>query len=247
LKDALKIIVETKILGTYRISAIELNDPKQIYFVKNSGEFIIGQNKDKTNIIVTSDQSVFRDLDSGFEKIDIPNNHILAVDASSCSLSFEKLEKKIKIERNSTSQFDHIMLEEIHGSIDAVDQATDLGSKFISNHQVVLGGFEKAQTELVHIQDLLISAKGTSYIAAQYGAYIFRELGVFDVVRVENLDQTLYTTLDLKPIKYGGFLTMSQSGSDPALLEAIKLAYEHDFTCFNIVNVENSPITQVID
>lgn len=121
LKEALKIIVETKILGTYRISVIELNDPQQVYFVKNSGEFIIGQNKDKTNIIVTSDQIVFKDLDSGFEKIDIPNNHIVAVDASNCALSFEKLEKKIKIERNSKSQFDHIMLEEIHGSIDAVD------------------------------------------------------------------------------------------------------------------------------
>jgi glucosamine 6-phosphate synthetase-like amidotransferase/phosphosugar isomerase protein len=41
----LQDIVETKILGTYRISAIELNDPKHILFVKNSGEFIIGQNK----------------------------------------------------------------------------------------------------------------------------------------------------------------------------------------------------------
>ena len=54
---------------------------------------------------------------------------------------------------------------------------------------------------------------------------MFRELGTFDVVRVEILDQTLYTPLDLKPIKYGGFLTVSQSGSDPALMDAIKLAY----------------------
>ena len=151
MKEALKIIVETKILGTYRISAIELNEPKFIYFVKNSGEFIIRQNKAKNNIIVTSDQVIFNTFNTGFEKIDIPNNHILAVDASNCELSFEKLEKKIKIERNSASLYDHIMLEEIYGSIDAVDQATDLGSKFISNHQVVLGGFEKAQTELVHI------------------------------------------------------------------------------------------------
>lgn len=44
--EALKDIVETKILGTYRISAIELNDPKHVYFVKNSGEFIIGINKE---------------------------------------------------------------------------------------------------------------------------------------------------------------------------------------------------------
>ena len=144
LKESLKDIVETKILGTYRISAIELNDPKEIYFVKNSGEFTIGQNKEKTNIIVTSDQGVLNNIGQGFERIDIPNNHILSVDAKNCDLTFEKLEKKIKVERNAKSQFDHIMLEEIHGSIDAVDNATDFGSKFISNHQVVLGGFEKA-------------------------------------------------------------------------------------------------------
>ena len=45
--------------------------------------------------------------------------------------------------------FDHIMHEEIYQSIDAVDQATDFGGKFISSHQVVLGGFEKALAELV--------------------------------------------------------------------------------------------------
>jgi hypothetical protein len=41
------------------------------------------------------------------------------------------------------------MHEEIYESIDAVDQATDFGGKFISNHQVVLGGLEKAKTELL--------------------------------------------------------------------------------------------------
>ena len=78
------------------------------------------------------------------------------MNSTTCEYSFEKLEKKILVERNACSLFDHIMHEEIIGSIDAVDQATDFGSKFISNHQVVLGGFEKAKEELIHIQDLLI-------------------------------------------------------------------------------------------
>lgn len=41
------------------------------------------------------------------------------------------------------------MHEEIYESIDAVDSATDHGGKFISEHQVVLGGFDKAKEELV--------------------------------------------------------------------------------------------------
>ena len=44
--------------------------------------------------------------------------------------------------------FDHIMHEEIYESIDAVDLATDFGGKFISDNQVILGGFEKAHQEL---------------------------------------------------------------------------------------------------
>ena len=44
LKDALKSVVETKLLGTYRIAVMENLNPKAIYFVKNSGDFILGHN-----------------------------------------------------------------------------------------------------------------------------------------------------------------------------------------------------------
>ena len=135
-------------------------------FVKNSGEFVLGYSKEDNEIIVTSEGLIFKSLENKFNKIDIPDNHIVDVNSTTCEYSFEKLEKKLVVERNANSLFDHIMHEEIIGSIDAVDQVTDFGSKFISNHQVVLGGFEKAKEELIHIQDLLISAKGTSYIAA---------------------------------------------------------------------------------
>ena len=103
--------------------------------------------------------------------------------------------------------FDHIMHEEIYESIDAVDLATDFGGKFISSHQVVLGGFEKAKEELTQIQDLLISANGTSSIAAQYGAYIMRELQIFNTTQVINPSEL--KEIHVKDVKYGGFLTLS--------------------------------------
>jgi hypothetical protein len=133
------------------MAAIELDKPKQVLFVKNSGEFVIGYSKEDNEIIVTSEGSIFKSLEHKFNKIDIPDNHIVDVNSTTCEYSFEKLEKKIIVERNASSLFDHIMHEEIIGSIDAVDQSTDFGSKFISNHQVVLGGFEKAKEELIHI------------------------------------------------------------------------------------------------
>ena len=53
---------------------------------------------------------------------------------------------------------------------------SDDGQKFISDHQVVLGGFERAKEELVLIQNLVIAANGPSQIAAEYGAMILRHL-----------------------------------------------------------------------
>ena len=37
------------------------------------------------------------------------------------------------------------------GAIDAIEFATDFGNKFVSSHQVVLGGLEKAREELAQI------------------------------------------------------------------------------------------------
>jgi glucosamine 6-phosphate synthetase-like amidotransferase/phosphosugar isomerase protein len=103
--------------------------------------------------------------------------------------------------------FDHIMHEEIYESIDAADQATDFGGKFISNHQVVLGGFEKAKTELLQVQELIIAAKGSSFIAAQYGAYIMKELDIFNTIRI--CDPASLKASDFQDYKYGGYLTLT--------------------------------------
>lgn len=72
-----------------------------------------------------------------------------------------------------------------------------------------------------------------------------RQLGVFDTIRVAD-PQDLKAN-DFKDIKYGGFLTLSQTGSGKTLTKALRLAYENHLTCFNIVNIEDSPITRVID
>jgi glucosamine 6-phosphate synthetase-like amidotransferase/phosphosugar isomerase protein len=45
LKEALKNVVEKKLLGTYQISVMEKSNPEVVYFVKNSGDFIVGIGK----------------------------------------------------------------------------------------------------------------------------------------------------------------------------------------------------------
>jgi fructoselysine-6-P-deglycase FrlB-like protein len=86
---------------------------------------------------------------------------------------------------------------------------------------------------------------GSSKIAAEYGAYIMRELRVFNTVKVKS--STDISEKDFNDYKYGGFLTVSQSGKGGDLLRALKKAYENHLTCFNIVNIEDSPLTNALD
>ena len=82
----------------------------------------------------------------------------------------------MQITRKPKRGYEHIFEEEILESVDAMDAVSDDGGKFVSSHQVVLGGFEKAKEELVLIQNLVIASKGNSLIASKYGALIMKHL-----------------------------------------------------------------------
>ncbi len=72
-----------------------------------------------------------------------------------------------------------------------------------------------------------------------------RDLGIFNTIRVVNPKEL--SDADFKDVRYGGFLTLSQSGDDENLIQGMRMAYKNNLTCFNVVNSENSPITNVID
>jgi glucosamine 6-phosphate synthetase-like amidotransferase/phosphosugar isomerase protein len=72
-----------------------------------------------------------------------------------------------------------------------------------------------------------------------------KELNIFNTVRVfEGHD---LRRGDLERLRFGGYLTLSQSGESQSLINGVKMAKELDLTCMNVVNVEDSPITKVGD
>ncbi len=56
-KEALKNIVEKKLMGTWKLAMMSLEDPTSVYLVKNSGEFMLGKNE--TSVVITSEPSFF--------------------------------------------------------------------------------------------------------------------------------------------------------------------------------------------
>jgi glucosamine 6-phosphate synthetase-like amidotransferase/phosphosugar isomerase protein len=47
-------------LGTFRLTVLETNKPKFMYFAKNVGNFIIGTNADSSEIVVSSDAAIIK-------------------------------------------------------------------------------------------------------------------------------------------------------------------------------------------
>lgn len=137
-------------MGTYRLAILETKNSKNIYFVKNSGDFVIGTSHDKSEVVITTDLNVLSTASEKYTHTHIKNNELCELNTDTCEFAFTPLQKKIKIEstRKPKASYNHIVHEEIYESIDAVDQATDFGGKFISDNQVILGGFEKAHQEL---------------------------------------------------------------------------------------------------
>lgn len=123
---------------------METKNSNHIYFVKNSGDFVIGRSK--SEVIISTDLNVLTTSDEKYAHTHIKNNELCELNIDTCEFTFTPLQKKIKIEesRKPKTSYNHIVHEEIYESIDAVDQATDFGGKFISDNQVILGGFEKA-------------------------------------------------------------------------------------------------------
>ena len=142
LKAALKNLIELKLLGTWRLAIMLVDNPNHIYVIKNVGPMFIA--KSSYSVVVSSDKEVIEDLPRDFKVKKMINNTLYEI-KDDCSIIEYEVQKKIQVERKPKPGHDHIFQEEIYGSIDAASAVTDDGCKFVSNHQVVLGGFERSE------------------------------------------------------------------------------------------------------
>jgi glucosamine 6-phosphate synthetase-like amidotransferase/phosphosugar isomerase protein len=110
LKEAIKNVVEKKLMGTWKLAVMSMERPDHLYLVKNSGEIIVGQIPEKKAFIVSTEEVLFKespDLNcSNIQKI--PNNCLVELSDDGQTINMEKLEKKIIVERKPKPGFDHI-------------------------------------------------------------------------------------------------------------------------------------------
>jgi glutamine---fructose-6-phosphate transaminase (isomerizing) len=136
----------------------------------------------------------------------------------------------------------HYYIMEMLEQPEAVARSLNYGARLMGGENMVkLGGLDRNREELVQIDNLIIAACGTSYLAGKYGEYLMRELGCFKYV--ESMFASEINERDF-PKQYGGFLSISQSGETMDLLIPFRLAQKHGLSRINVVNKVNSTLAR---
>ena len=137
------------------------------------------------------------------------------------------------------------MIQEIYEQSDTLERATNNGGRLITPEnrpgEVLLGGLKPKEEKIANVENLILSACGTSYYASLMASHIFKKLECLNTIQV--IDASEICEEDFK-IKNAGFCAVSQSGETADLIDAISIAQENDVTCFSIINKVESRIAR---
>jgi len=131
LKIAIQTMIETKLIGTWRMTISLVSQPDRIYITKNVGPLYMG--KSANSIVFCSDQTILSEHSDRFTFKKLKNNILYEV-TDECVIQQFQLQKRIEVNRKPKRGYSHIFEEEILESIEAMSAVTDDGAKFISDH-----------------------------------------------------------------------------------------------------------------
>ncbi|ELP88373.1 glucosamine--fructose-6-phosphate aminotransferase, putative [Entamoeba invadens IP1] len=227
---------EQKMVGTWGVVLISVDNPSCIYAMKNGSPLLIGV-AEKSRF-VASEPAAFARYTREF--ISMKDMEIAVIDVSKpIDLSRVEIHPEDNIAL-SPAPFPHWCIKEITEQPIAASAAMNYGGRFVSMKEVKLGGLESKVDELLPIKNLVISGCGTSLYASMFGAAVMRKLRAFTTVQVIDSAEL---TIDCLPDD-GGLLVVSQSGETKDVHRAVQLAQSVDIPTFSVINAVGSLIAR---
>jgi glucosamine--fructose-6-phosphate aminotransferase (isomerizing) len=237
-----------EVVGAYGIAVLCEDEPDTMIAARFGSPLVlgIGENEwfigsDTSPIIEYTRNIVFLDegematiTRSGFEVLNINENHIVTKDIEEIKYSLDEIEK---------SGFDFFMLKEIFEQPKSIKESMR-GRIDIENHQVKLGGIQDWLQRIIDAKNLCITACGTSWHAALIGSFLLEEV-IQKPVKVEYASELRYRPSAINEDTV--LLSISQSGETADTLAAIKKAKELGAFTVGIVNAVGSSIARETD
>ena len=233
--------------GTWGLAILNLDTPNTLYCTRVGSPLLIGKNG--TKVIVTSEQSGFNNELSKYMILE--NNDICTISRNGFDIHIKTnyqytMHKVVGSQKVFTPEpYAHWTLKEIHEQVDAVINATKLGSRILSNDTVVLGGLETNKKHLLNLDHIILLGCGTSYHSGLICMRMLKQLELFTSVQL--FDGADFSGVDIPTSGKSGAILVSQSGETKDLHRCIKICRAHSIFTIGVVNVVDSLIAREVD
>ena len=236
-----------KVEGTFGIAVVSSKDPQKIVAARKGSPLLVGVGEgeyfiasDASAILAHTRQVVY--LDDGDLAVLTPDGYkVMDINATPIRRSVERIEWDLgAIERGG---FDHFMLKEVFEQPQTVEN-TMRGRLILEDGTSKLGGINMSHEQLMAIDNIVITACGTSWHSALIGEMMIEDLARIPV-EVEYASEFRYRN----PIvtKTTLCIVISQSGETADTLAAMREAKRRGAHTLGFVNVVGSTIAREDD
>ena len=246
LEDAV-ITALRKVEGTFGIAVVSSRDPRKIVAARKGSPLLIGVGdgeyflaSDASAILAHTRQVVYLN-DGDLAVLTDEGYRVMDINSVPLRRSVERIEWDLAaIERGG---FDHFMLKEIFEQPTTVEN-TMRGRLVLEDGTSKLGGINMSHEELMHIDQVIITACGTSWHSALIGEMLIEDFARIPV-EVEYASEFRYRN----PIVTERTLciVISQSGETADTLAAMREAKRRGAKTLGFVNVVGSTIAREDD
>jgi glucosamine--fructose-6-phosphate aminotransferase (isomerizing) len=230
--------------GTYGLAIQYIDNPSNVYIIKNGSPILIGEN-DKY-IMACSESSGFLDQMKHYYALE--NDNLVILSSSDGIITNIK---RTKIQNNNVTMsltpepYDHWTLKEIMEQSDSLLRAYNNGAR-ITGDRIKLGGLDSIKKRIHDIQTVIFLGCGTSLYACHIGRHYLKQM--------ECVNNTMCfdaADLELNDIPLNGLTLLvmcSQSGETKDLHRVLQLIqHKKNIITMGVINVVDSMIAREVD
>jgi len=236
-----------KVEGTFGIAVVSSRDPEKIVAARKGSPLLIGIGdgeyflaSDASAILAHTREVVY--LDDGDLCVLTPDGYrVMDINSTPLRRSVERIEWDLAaIERGG---FDHFMLKEIFEQPHTVEN-TMRGRLILEDGTSKLGGINLSHEQLMNIDNIVITACGTSWHSALIGEMMIEDFARIPT-EVEYASEFRYRNPIVTPRTL--CILISQSGETADTLAAMREAKRRGARTLGLVNVVGSTIAREDD
>ncbi|HSH46227.1 MAG TPA: glutamine--fructose-6-phosphate transaminase (isomerizing) [Longimicrobiales bacterium] len=247
LEDAVRAAL-SQIEGTYGLAIMSSREPGKVVGARKGSPLLVGVG-DGGEYFLASDVAAVLAHTRDIVYLEDGEMVVLTRDGyNTYSLKGREISKEVQrvdwdLDAIEKSGYDHFMMKEISEQPETLENAMR-GRLLEEEGTAKLGGLEHLLDDLRGVEQLIITACGTSWHAALLGEYMLEEFARIPV-EVEYASEFRYRNPVIPPNT--AVIAISQSGETADTLAAIREAKRQNAKALGIVNVVGSTIARETD